>query len=41
VSGCSAGRAFRSGHQQLWLPQAADLYVELDGHGFYRRTQNP
>ena len=28
---------FRSGHQQLWLPQAADLYVELDGHRFYRR----
>jgi tetratricopeptide (TPR) repeat protein len=28
---------FRSGHQLLWLPQAADLYVELDGHRFYRR----
>ncbi len=28
---------FRSNHQQLWLPQSADLYVELDGHRFYRR----
>ena len=28
---------FRSRHQQLWLPQTADLYVELNGHRFYRR----
>ena len=28
---------FRTDHQQLWLPQSADLYVELDGHRFYRR----
>jgi hypothetical protein len=28
---------FRTNHQQLWLPQSADLYVELDGHRFYRR----
>ena len=28
---------FRNGNQSLWLPQAADLYVELDGHRFYRR----
>ncbi|MGB8457388.1 MAG: carboxypeptidase regulatory-like domain-containing protein [Candidatus Acidiferrum sp.] len=28
---------FRSRHQQLWLPQSADLYVELNGHRFYRR----
>lgn len=28
---------FRTTTQQLWLPQSADLYVELDGHRFYRR----
>jgi hypothetical protein len=28
---------FRTNHQQLWLPQSADLYIELDGHRFYRR----
>ena len=28
---------FRTNHEQLWLPQSADLYVELDGHRFYRR----
>ncbi|MGB8473401.1 MAG: tetratricopeptide repeat protein [Candidatus Acidiferrum sp.] len=28
---------FRSLHQQLWLPQSADLYVDLNGHRFYRR----
>jgi tetratricopeptide (TPR) repeat protein len=28
---------FHTNHQQLWLPQSADLYVELDGHRFYRR----
>ena len=28
---------FRTNQQQLWLPQSADLYVELDGHRFYRR----
>jgi tetratricopeptide (TPR) repeat protein len=28
---------FRTNKQQLWLPQTADLYVELDGHRFYRR----
>ncbi len=28
---------FRSTQQQLWLPQSAELYVELDGHRFYRR----
>jgi tetratricopeptide (TPR) repeat protein len=28
---------FHSGNQQLWLPQTADLYVEWNGHRFYRR----
>ncbi len=28
---------FRTHNQQLWLPQTADLYVELNGHRFYRR----
>lgn len=28
---------FHSSHQQLWLPQTADLYVEMNGHRFYRR----
>ncbi len=28
---------FLTHDQQLWLPQTADLYVELDGHRFYRR----
>ncbi len=28
---------FHTNHQQLWLPQSAELYVELDGHRFYRR----
>ncbi|MGC1483613.1 MAG: tetratricopeptide repeat protein [Candidatus Acidiferrum sp.] len=28
---------FHTRHQQLWLPQTADLYVELNGHRFYRR----
>jgi len=28
---------FRTNHEQLWLPQSADLYVELEGHRFYRR----
>jgi len=28
---------FRTRKQQLWLPQTAELYVELNGHRFYRR----
>jgi tetratricopeptide (TPR) repeat protein len=28
---------FRTGNQQLWLPQTAELYVEWNGHSFYRR----
>ncbi len=28
---------FRTGNQQLWLPQTAELYVEWNGHRFYRR----
>ena len=28
---------FRTRNEQLWLPQSADLYVELGGHRFYRR----
>jgi tetratricopeptide (TPR) repeat protein len=28
---------FRTRSEELWLPQTADLYVELDGHRFYRR----
>ena len=28
---------FRTRGQQLWLPQTAELYVELNGHRFYRR----
>ncbi|HKV26214.1 MAG TPA: hypothetical protein VJN93_16580 [Candidatus Acidoferrum sp.] len=28
---------FRSNRQQLWLPQSAELYVELRGHRFYRK----
>jgi len=28
---------FRSSTQQLWLPQAADLYVERQGRRYYRR----
>jgi tetratricopeptide (TPR) repeat protein len=28
---------FHTNHQQLWLPQSADLYVEWDGRRFYRR----
>jgi tetratricopeptide (TPR) repeat protein len=28
---------FRTRSEQLWLPQTAELYVELDGHRFYRR----
>jgi len=28
---------FRSRNQQLWLPQTADLFVELNGRRFYRR----
>ncbi len=28
---------FRTRNEQLWLPQTADLYVEWDGHRFYRR----
>ena len=28
---------FRTGNQELWLPQTADLYVEWNGHRFYRR----
>jgi tetratricopeptide (TPR) repeat protein len=28
---------FHTGNQQLWLPQTAELYVEWNGHSFYRR----
>lgn len=28
---------FRTRDQQLWLPQIAELYVEWNGHSFYRR----
>lgn len=28
---------FRTGNQELWLPQTAELYVEWNGHRFYRR----
>jgi hypothetical protein len=28
---------FRTRNEQLWLPQTAELYVEWDGHRFYRR----
>lgn len=28
---------FHSNHQQLWLPQSAELYVDFAGHRFYRR----
>ncbi|MGA2481888.1 MAG: tetratricopeptide repeat protein [Candidatus Acidiferrales bacterium] len=28
---------FHTGNQQLWLPQTAELYVELQGGRFYRR----
>jgi len=28
---------FRTRNQQLWLPQTAELYVELNGRRFYRR----
>jgi tetratricopeptide (TPR) repeat protein len=28
---------FRTGNQQLWLPQTAELYVEWNGRRFYRR----
>ncbi len=28
---------FRTRDEQLWLPQTAELYVEWDGHRFYRR----
>jgi len=28
---------FRTRNEHLWLPQTAELYVELDGHRFYRR----
>jgi tetratricopeptide (TPR) repeat protein len=28
---------FRTGNQELWLPQTAELYVEWNGRSFYRR----
>ena len=28
---------FRTGEQQLWLPQSAELYVERNGNRYYRR----
>ena len=28
---------FRTRNEQLWLPQTAELYVDWDGHRFYRR----
>jgi hypothetical protein len=28
---------FRTGEQQLWLPQSAELYVERNGSRYYRR----
>jgi Carboxypeptidase regulatory-like domain len=28
---------FRTGHQEMWLPQTAEIYAEQFGHRYYRR----
>lgn len=28
---------FRTGHQEMWLPQTAEIYAEQYGHRYYRR----